>query len=150
MTLPEPPDARACTIQDLAHYYAQNVDEIKAADSWLYQAKRRLGEAVRDQGPIITAFGRVSLESTSSFEYPPEIAQEFPGIGRHLVTATVATIEQAEQVLEIVLELVPSADLAHDIKVDAAEARRVITNGGEAAKRLLDLRVAKKKLAVVP
>ena len=142
------PDPEFCSIDELASYYTAHLQELTAVDSFMYKAKRRLAEAVRDQGPIITPAGRVELASTSSFDYPPEIAQEFPGLGRHIVTATVDTIAQAEQVLELITEQVPSADVAHDVKVDPAAVRRLITNGGEAAKRLLDLRKAKTKLAV--
>jgi hypothetical protein len=142
------PDPEFCSIDELASYYTSHLEELTAVDSFMYKAKRRLGEAVRDQGPIITAAGRVYLEALGTFEYPPEIAQEFPGLGRHVVTATVDTLDQAERVLSLVTEEVPGADVTHELKVDGKRAAAQISKGGEAAHRLLDLRKAKAKLAV--
>jgi hypothetical protein len=142
------PDPEFCSIDELASYYTAHLEELTAVDKFMYRAKRRLGEAVRDQGPIITAAGRVYLESSGTFEYPPEIAQEFPGLGAHLVTALVDTIQEAERLLELITEEVPAAVVGHEVKVDGKRAATQIAKGGEAAHRLLDLRTAKSKLAV--
>jgi len=134
-------------IEELAEYWAEHQDQLREYASWLYRVRRRLTDAVKDGGPIITARGRLGLEA-AGYEYPAEIAQEFPGLGHHVVTAVVDTVEQAERILDLVTEEVPSAEVAHTLKVDGRAASRLIQQGGTAAKRLLDLRVAKGRLSV--
>jgi hypothetical protein len=104
-------------------------------------------EAVRDGGPLITSSGRLTLQA-GGYEYPSDIAREFPGLGHHVVTAMVDTLEQAERALSLISEEIPSAELSHELKVDGRAAARLIHQGGEAAKRLLDLRVPKGRLTV--
>ncbi|MFN2466321.1 MAG: hypothetical protein ABR598_08680 [Candidatus Dormibacteria bacterium] len=140
-----PPDT--ATIDELAAYWATHQDELREFSSWLYRVRRRLSDAVRDGGPIITPTGRVTLEA-AGYEYPPEIAHEFPGLGHHVVSAVVDTVEQAERILDLVTEEVPSAEVTHELKVDGRAASRLIHQGGAAAKRLLDLRVPKGRLSV--
>jgi len=140
-----PPDS--ASIEELAEYWAAHEAEIRAFSSWLYRARRRLGDAVRDGGPILTQSGRLSLEA-AGYEYPAEIALEFPGLGSHLVQATVDTLEQAERVLSLVTEEVPTAEVKHELKVDGRAASALIQQGGAAAHRLLELRQPKGRLAV--
>ena len=139
--------ADTATIEELAEYWAAHQDELRELSSWLYRVRRRLGDAVRDGGPIITASGRLDLEA-NGYEYPPEIAQEFPGLGHHRVSAVVDTVEQAERLLDLITEEVPSAEVTHELKVDGRAASRLIQQGGNAAKRLLDLRIPKGRLSV--
>ncbi len=60
----------------------------------------------------------------------------------------VDTIEQAERILSLVTEEVPTAQVSHGLKVDGRAASRLVQQGGAAAKRILDLRVAKSRLKV--
>ncbi|HEV1998175.1 MAG TPA: hypothetical protein VGR61_08615, partial [Candidatus Dormibacteraeota bacterium] len=140
-----PPDT--APIEELAAYWAAHQDQLRDFSSWLYRVRRRLTDAVKDGGPIITPAGRLGLEA-AGYEYPPEIAQEFPGLGHHVVTAVVDTVDQAERILDLVTEEVPTAEVSHELRVDGRAASRLIHQGGAAAKRLLDLRVAKGRLAV--
>jgi hypothetical protein len=140
------PDDTA-SVEELAEYWAGHEAELRRLSSWLYRARRRLSDAVRDGGPLITSSGRLGLEA-AGYEYPPDIAQEFPGLGHHVVSAVVDTVEQAERILSLVSEEVPSARVSHDLKVDGRAAARLVNQGGEAAKRILDLRVAKGRLKV--
>jgi len=140
-----PPDS--ATVEELAEYWAAHQEELRAISSWLYRARRRLSEAVRDGGPIITGSGRLSLEA-GGYEYPSDIAREFPGLGRHVVSALVDTLEQAERVLSLISEEVPAAELSHELKVDGRAAARLVHQGGDAAKRILDLRIPKGRLTV--
>jgi len=140
-----PPDT--ATVEELAEYWAAHEAELRELSSWMYRVRRRLSDAVRDGGPIITGSGRLGLEA-AGYEYPAEIAQEFPGLGRHCVTAVVDTVEQAERILDLVSEEVPTAEVAHELKVDGRAASRLVQQGGTAAKRILDLRVPKGRLAV--
>ena len=140
-----PPDT--ASVEELAEYWAAHESELRRLSSWLYRARRRLSDAVRDGGPLITSSGRLGLEA-AGYEYPPDIAQEFPGLGHHVVSAIVDTLEQAERILSLVSEEVPSAQVSHDLKVDGRAAARLVNQGGEAAKRILDLRVAKGRLKV--
>jgi hypothetical protein len=140
-----PPDT--ASIEELADFWAAHDAELRQISRWLYVVRRRLGDAVRDSGPVITASGRLGLEA-AGYEYPSEIAQEFPGLGKHVVTAMVDTIEQAERILSLVTEEVPAAQVSHDLKVDGRAASRLVQQGGDAAKRILDLRVAKSRLKV--
>lgn len=146
MAIQTRPDASA-TIEELSEFYAAHADEIREFDSWTFRVKRRLADAVRDNGPIITASGRVVLEA-NGYEYPEEIGKEFPGLGQHVVTATVETLEQAERALSLLTEEIPTADVGHTVKVDGKKAASLIAQGGAAAHRILDLRVAKGRLAV--
>jgi len=140
------PDDTA-SVEELAEYWAAHETELRRLSSWLYRARRRLSDAVRDGGPLITSSGRLGLEA-AGYEYPPDIAQEFPGLGHHVVSAVVDTLEQAERILSLVSEEVPSAQVSHDLKVDGRAAARLVNQGGEAARRILDLRVAKGRLKV--
>ncbi|MFN2463714.1 MAG: hypothetical protein ABR573_07420 [Candidatus Dormibacteria bacterium] len=140
-----PPES--ATVEELAEYWAAHEAELKELSSWMFRVRRRLGDAVRDGGPIITSSGRLGLEA-AGYEYPAEIAQEFPGLGRHCVSAIVDTLEQAERILDLVSEEVPGAEVAHELKVDGRAASRLVQQGGTAAKRILDLRVPKGRLAV--
>lgn len=140
-----PPDT--ASIEELAEYWAAHEAEIRAFSSWLYRARRRLGDAVRDGGPILTSSGRLSLEA-AGYEYPAEIAAEFPGLGSHVVQAIVDTLEQAERVLSLITEEVPAAEVKHELKVDGRAASALIQQGGAAAHRLLELRQPKGRLAV--
>ncbi len=140
-----PPDT--ASVEDLAEYWAAHDAELRQISRWLYVVRRRLADAVRDGGPVITPSGRLGLEA-AGYEYPAEIAQEFPGLGKHVVTAMVDTIEQAERILSLVTEEVPAAQVSHDLKVDGRAASRLVQQGGDAAKRILDLRVAKSRLKV--
>ena len=140
-----PPDT--ASVEELAEYWAAHESELRRLSSWLYRARRRLSDAVRDGGPLITSSGRLGLEA-AGYEYPADIAQEFPGLGHHVVSAVVDTLEQAERILSLVSEEVPSAQVSHDLKVDGRAAARLVNQGGEAAKRILDLRVAKGRLKV--
>ena len=137
----------AASVEELAEYWAAHESELRRLSSWLYRARRRLSDAVRDGGPLITSSGRLGLEA-AGYEYPPDIAQEFPGLGHHVVSAVVDTLEQAERILSLVSEEVPSAQVSHDLKVDGRAAARLVNQGGEAARRILDLRVAKGRLKV--
>ena len=138
------PDDQA-SVEELAEYWAAHEAQLRRLSSWLYRARRRLSDAVRDGGPLITSSGRLGLEA-AGYEYPPDIAQEFPGLGHHVVSAVVDTLEQAERILSLVSEEVPSAQVSHDLKVDGRAAARLVNQGGEAARRILDLRVAKGRL----
>ena len=140
-----PPDT--ATVDELAAYWAANQDQLRQLSSWLYRVRRRLSDAVRDGGPIITPSGRLDLEA-NGYEYPPEIAQEFPGLGHHSVTAVVDTVEQAERILDLITEEVPTAQVTHELKVDGRAASRLVQQGGNAAKRILDLRIPKGRLSV--
>ncbi len=140
------PDDTA-SVEELAEYWAAHEAELRWLSSWLYRSRRRLSDAVRDGGPLITNSGRLGLEA-AGYEYPPDIAQEFPGLGHHVVSVVVDTLEQAERILSLVSEEVPSAQVSHDLKVDGRAAARLVNQGGEAAKRILDLRVAKGRLKV--
>ena len=140
------PDDQA-SVEELAEYWAAHEAQLRRLSSWLYRARRRLSDAVRDGGPLITSSGRLGLEA-AGYEYPPDIAQEFPGLGHHVVSAVVDTLEQAERILSLVSEEVPSAQVSHDLKVDGRAAARLVNQGGEAARRILDLRVAKGRLKV--
>lgn len=140
-----PPDT--ATIEELAEAWAIHEAELRVLSSWLYRVRRRLSDAIRDGGPLITSHGRLALEA-AGYEYPPEIAQEFPGLGSHVVSAVVDTLEQAERILSLVTEEVPTAEVAHELKVDGRAAARLVNQGGDAAKRILDLRVARGRLAV--
>jgi hypothetical protein len=140
-----PPDT--ASIEELAEFWAAHDAELRQISRWLYVVRRRLADAVRDAGPVITPSGRLGLEA-AGYEYPSEIAQEFPGLGKHVVTAMVDTIEQAERILSLVTEEVPAAQVSHDLKVDGRAASRLVQQGGDAAKRILDLRVAKSRLKV--
>jgi hypothetical protein len=140
-----PPDT--ASIEELAEFWAAHDAELRQISRWLYVVRRRLGDAVRDAGPLITESGRLGLEA-AGYEYPAEIAQEFPGLGKHVVSAMVDTIEQAERLLSLVTEEVPTAQVSHDLKVDGRAASRLVQQGGEAAKRILDLRVPKSRLKV--
>lgn len=142
------PSASGSTIEELAEYWAANAKQIRKYDAWSSAVRRRLSQVVKDGGPILTGSGRISVES-SGYDYPDEIAMEFPGLGSHVLTVTVDTLEKAERILDLVTEEVPSADVAHSLKVDGRSAASLINQGGEAAKRLLDLRQPKKgKLAL--
>jgi hypothetical protein len=134
-------------VEELAEYWAAHEAELRRLSGWLYRARRRLSDAVRDGGPLITSSGRLGLEA-AGYDYPPDIAQEFPGLGHHVISAVVDTLEQAERILSLVSEEVPSAQVSHDLKVDGRAAARLVNQGGEAAKRILDLRVAKGRLKV--
>jgi hypothetical protein len=138
-----PPDS--ASVEELATFWAAHEAELRQLSSWLYRARRRLSDAVRDGGPLITGSGRLGLEA-AGYEYPAEIAQEFPGLGHHVVSAIVDTIEQAERILSLITEEVPSAEVVHNLKVDGRAAARLVNQGGDAAKRILDLRVAKGRL----
>ena len=140
-----PPDT--ASVEELAEYWAAHDAELRQISRWLYVVRRRLGDAVRDAGPLITSSGRLGLEA-AGYEYPAEIAQEFPGLGKHVVSAMVDTVEQAERILSLVTEEVPTAQVSHDLKVDGRAASRLVQQGGDAAKRILDLRVAKSRLKV--
>lgn len=142
------PDSKSAPIEEVAAFYAENLKDLREAEQWMYHAKRRLAEFIKDTGPIITKAGRVYLEASGTFEYPPEIVEEFPGLGWHVVTAVVDTKEQAERVLSLVSEEVPTAELDHKLKVDGKRAAAQIAKGGAAAHRVLDLRTAKASLAV--
>jgi hypothetical protein len=137
----------AASVEELAEYWAAHETELRRLSSWLYRSRRRLSDAVRDGGPLMTSSGRLGLEA-AGYEYPPDIAQEFPGLGHHVVSAVVDTLEQAERILSLVSEEVPAAQVSHDLKVDGRAAARLVNQGGEAAKRILDLRVAKGRLKV--
>lgn len=139
--------ADSAPLEELAEYWAAHEDELRQLSIWLYRVRRRLSDAVRDGGPIITPSGRLGLDA-NGYEYPPEIAQEFPGLGHHRVTAVVDTVEQAERLLDLITEEVPSAEVTHELKVDGRAASRLIQQGGNAAKRLLDLRIPKGRLSV--
>lgn len=132
-------------IDELAAYWAANAEDLSETSSWLYVARRRLTDAVRDGGPIITPNGRLTLEA-AGYDYPPEVATEFPGLGKHIVHATVDTITQAERLLDLITEQEPKAEVAHEIKVDGRAASNLLKQGGAVGKRLLDLRVAKGRL----
>ena len=142
-----PPEG--ATIEELAEFWSRHEAELRQLSSWLYRARRRLSDAVRDGGPLITSAGRLTLEA-AGYEYPPEIAQEFPGLGHHVVSAIVDTIAEAERILSLVNEEVPTAQVSHELKVDGRAAARLINQGGPAARRLLDLRLAKGRLTVTP
>jgi hypothetical protein len=146
-SMPEGLPPETASIDELAAYWAEHQDQLRQFSSWLYRVRRRLTDAVKDGGPIITGAGRLGLEA-AGYEYPAEIAKEFPGLGRHSVTAVVDTVEQAERILDLVTEEVPSAEVTHELKVDGRAASRLIQQGGNAAKRLLDLRIAKGRLSV--
>jgi len=134
-------------VAELAAYWAANAEELSEMSSWLFQARKRLTDAVKDGGPIITPAGRLKLEA-NGYEYPPEIATAFPGLGRHVVSATVDTVDQAERLLDLITEQDHKAQIAHEIMVDGRAAAQLVNQGGPAAKQLLDMRVAKGRLAV--
>src|SRR5258708_11856629 len=122
-----PPDT--ASVEDLAEYWAAHDAELRQISRWLYVVRRRLADAVRDGGPVITPSGRLGLEA-AGYEYPAEIAQEFPGLGKHVVTAMVDTIEQAERILSLVTEEVPAAQVSHALTLGGGAAARLGREGG--------------------
>ncbi len=144
------PDAKTASIEELAQWWAENLEDIAATDSFMWNAKRRLREALRDQGPIQTRSGKLSL-GADKMDWDPAVAQEFPTLGQHIVTAKVGTLEEAEQIIELALELIPAADVSHDIKVEARLATAYLKVASpEQAARLAELRTANGKIVVVP
>ena len=138
----------AMDIRDLAEWYAANQDELEAAASAHRRAAGRLREAIRDGGPIQTTAGKLSLGG-DLMKWAPETAVEFPTLGKHTVKVTVGTLAEAEQVIEVALEQVPTAAVAHDIHVEAllANAFQKIAAPEQAA-RLAELRTPNGKLVV--
>lgn len=135
-------------IEDLAAFYARHLEQLQTLDSFLYRAKRRLAEFIRDEGPLVTPVGKLMIQS-SGYEYPDNIATEFPTLGRHVVSFELDTLEQAERAISLVTEEMPNAEPSHQMKVDGKKAATLISQGGASAHRLLDLRKPKgAKLSV--
>jgi hypothetical protein len=42
------------TVEELAEFWAAHEAELRQISGWLYRARRRLSDAVRDGGPLIT------------------------------------------------------------------------------------------------
>lgn len=144
------PDAKTATIEELASWWAENADEIKATDSFMWVAKSRLREAIRDQGPLQTALGKLSL-GADKMDWDPAVAVEFPTLGRHIVTVKVGTLAEAEQIIELTLGQVPGAEVNHDLKVEARLASAYLKVATpEQMVRLAELRTANGKLVVMP
>ncbi len=140
----------AMDIRDVAEWYAANQDDLEAAASALRRAAGRLREAIRDSGPIQTTAGKLSL-GADLMKWAPETANEFPVLGKHVVEVTVGTLAEAEQIIEVSLEQIPTARVAHNIKVEAllANAFQKVATPEQAA-RLAELRTANGKLVVAP
>lgn len=135
-------------ITELATWYVENIEEIRAWDSALWHAKRRLMEVVKDQGPIVTDAGRLGIEPTG-YEYDDEAAA---AIMPALVTAASATFTgtqpEIERALSLVIEEIPSIAFEVSHKIDRKEMLRVIRMKGDAAKLLEDCRTPKGRLGV--
>lgn len=134
-------------ITELAEWYAANLEEIRAWDSALWHAKRRLMEVVKDTGPIVTSAGRLGVEPTG-YEYDDEAAA---AVMPALVVGMKATIEgQKEDIEEILNTVVDMPGVTYDVahKIDRKEMLRVIRLRGEAAAKLDECRVPKGRLGV--
>src|SRR5580700_1748456 len=130
-------------ITELAAYYAYHIERIRAWDSALWHAKRRLMDVVKDTGPIVTPFGRLGVEPTG-YEYDDEAAA---AIMPALITGASATfngtLPEIERALSLVLEEIPTLEFSVKHTVDRKEMLRTIRLKGDAAALLEDCRTPK-------
>lgn len=145
------PDPKTASVEELADWWAANAEEIQATESWAWQAKRRLREALRDRGVIDTLTGRLTLGTDKWLWNRPGLIEEFPEVGAHQVVVATGTAHRSEQVISYLLESgFGPDDFDHEIRPDLRLVNRVIKLSPEKAKRLLDLRVPDGKIELLP
>ena len=141
--LPSHDDVNAC-----ADVYLRT----EAYRSWVVTASKRLNAYVKEHGAIETLEGTIGLVF-DKYEYPPEIADEIPSLGRNHYEFSLPMDVDHSRPLEILIESMPEleTELRRDwtvvTKVDgrlAAEKAR--DDSSEAGKRVRELREPKKKL----
>ena len=142
------PDAKVGAIEDLAEWYAANLVAIQAFDGLMWHLKRRLGEAIRDQGPLATKAGKLALATDKWRWDESTLLEEFPAMGAHQVKAEKLTLDEAERVYEVLLETgVDAEKISHGITADLRLMNSAIkTIEPEKAARLLSLRQPAGKL----
>jgi hypothetical protein len=145
------PDPKTATVEEIAEHYAANHAELVEVDQWLYFAKRRLREGLRDRGIVDTLNGRLTL-STDKWQWDkPALIEEFPEVGAHQVVVATGNAQKSEQVISYLLESgFGPDDVDHEIRPDLRLVNRVIKLSPEKAKRLLDLRVPDGKIELLP
>lgn len=142
------PDAKNASIEELAEWMAEHLEEVRAFDSLLWHTKRRLSEAVRDQGPLVTKAGKLAL-ATDKWRWDEDtLLEEFPAMGTHQVKADKLTLDEAERVYEVLLETgVDAEKISHGITADLRLVNSAIKSiEPEKAARLLSLRQPAGKL----
>lgn len=142
------PDAKNASIEELAEWMAEHLEEVRAFDSVLWHTKRRLSEAIRDQGPLVTKAGKLAL-ATDKWRWDEDtLLEEFPAMGTHQVKADKLTLDEAERVYEVLLETgVDAEKISHGITADLRLVNSAIKSiEPEKAARLLSLRQPAGKL----
>ncbi len=142
------PDAKNASIEELAEWMAEHLEEVRAFDSLLWHTKRRLSEAIRDQGPLVTKAGKLAL-ATDKWRWDEDtLLEEFPAMGTHQVKADKLTLDEAERVYEVLLETgVDAEKISHGITADLRLVNSAIKSiEPEKAARLLSLRQPAGKL----
>jgi hypothetical protein len=144
MITPDLPD----DITELAAYYVEHIEQIRAWDSALWHAKRRLMEVVKDSGPIVTAAGRLGIEPTG-YDYDDEAAAAImPALVTSASVTFTGTQPEIERALSLVLEEIPAVEFSVKHIVDRKEMLRVIRMKGDAATLLDDCRTPRGRLGV--
>lgn len=137
------------TIEELAQYYGDHVEELKAIDSWLYQVKRRLKEAIRDAGPFPTSDGRLLQIVPDGYDWQEDmVAQVMPTLVTHAEARFAGKLPEIERVVEMVTEEFPLMGFEVKRTIDKVAAARVIRQPGEAGLKVAECRTPRGRLGV--
>ena len=149
--LPEP---EAVSEAELADAYLEIEPVLTYLKEWAKKAEAHLFAHIRDNGPVVSKDGRVLTTEAAGYDYPPEIVEKLPALGRWIMAVELPTyddVDTAESYLREHEYLGPRirGTVGRTVKVNGVEAQKLVRLGGQAGRTILDLRVAKEKLKVV-
>lgn len=145
--LPDLDDMPAC-----AAFRAEYSEALSQLTSWQMTVARRLKkEILRTNRPV----GQIGLVKAGGWEYPPRIADEIPQLGVNHYGFTLSCERDSSTVLSVLLEAMPELETelrAHwkvETEVNVTRCLELLNDGGEAARKILQLRIPKRKLGVL-
>jgi hypothetical protein len=145
-SIPEPPTG---TVEEVAAWYAQHAETLKAVSSAKYIVERRLRAYYRDHGPIVTAFGTVT-EIPDGYDIDADaVAALNPALISSARVTMEGSVEDILRAVSLVEEECPAIERDPiAMTVDRTEVTRLIRAKGAMAAKLDACRKPKGRLGV--
>lgn len=146
------PDMEGTPLPELIEFYDAQLEKLKTIQNWYYGVRRYIQAELREEGAVaVLTDGRKATVTGSTWEYPDEIAEEYPALASFILETTFPTENDRNRASELITEEFTGKKikLVEKVKVDGRAVRKAIDNGGPAAVRLLQLRTRKNPELVI-
>lgn len=133
----------------LAELFIEEQGILAEISQFYYSARRHLAEVIKAGGPLVLSDGRKVDLRTTRWDYPDEIAHEYPQLADPVLTVRLSSRADQGRAIDLLAEEFPTCQIDPSWKVDGRRVRRAIDQGGAVAHRLIELRQPRSPELVV-